>query len=182
MIRMVGACLKLKKSMNCGQAWRRLPSRFWGISSKFGRGGQDYRVVGRNRRLLEGNPYWSPELDARLGSFERERYVTLMPVALGKSQDYLGRVRWTLFGNSEQGPERAFWQSFYTAPKKEIPVSESLAFVSNLLSSVYGETTRTVEDLLQLGFRILPAGQGRALPVLERRSAAEVDAAFPHRR
>ena len=84
MIRTVGACRKLKKSMNCGRAWRRLPSKCWAIWCKFGRGGQDYRVVGRNRRLLEGNPYWSPELDARLGSFERERYVTLMPVALGK--------------------------------------------------------------------------------------------------
>jgi hypothetical protein len=135
-----------------------------GYLTKFARGGQDYRVVGRNRRMLEGNPYWSPELDARLGSFERERYVTLMPVALGKTQDYLGRVRWTLFGNSEQGPERAFWQSFYTAPKKEIPVSESLAFVSNLLSSVYGETARSVDDLLQLGFRILPAGQDERFP------------------
>ena len=112
-----------------------------------------------DRRLLEGNPYWSPELDARLGSFERERYVTLMPVALGKSQDYLGRVRWTLFGNSEQGPERAFWQSFYTAPKKEIPVSESLAFVSNLLSSVYGETTRTRGRFVAVGF---PHFAGRA--------------------
>ena len=135
-----------------------------GYLTRFGRGAKDYRVVGRERRMLEGNPYWSPELDARLGSFERERYVTLMPLALGKSQDYLGRVRWTLFGNSEQGPERAFWQSFYTAPKKEIPVSESLAFVSHLLSSVYGEITRTVEDLLQLGFRILPAGQDERFP------------------
>jgi hypothetical protein len=95
-----------------------------GYLVRFGRGEQDYRVVGRNRRLIEGNPYWSPELDVRLGSFTRERYVTLMPVALGKTQDYLGRVRWTLFGNSEQGPERAFWQSFYTAPAQEIPASE----------------------------------------------------------
>ena len=135
-----------------------------GYFVRFARGSQDYRVAGRNQRLLEGNPYWSPELEARRGSFKRERYVALTPLALGKSQDYLGRVRWTLFGNSEQGPERAFWQSFYTAPKKEIPVSESLAFVNNLLASVYGETTRSVEDLLQLGFRILPAGQDERFP------------------
>jgi hypothetical protein len=69
---------------------------------KFGRGEQEYRIAGHNRRLLEGNPYWSPELDARQGSFHRERFVTLMPVVLSKTQDYLGRVRWTLFGNSEQ--------------------------------------------------------------------------------
>jgi hypothetical protein len=135
-----------------------------GYLTKFGRGEQEYRVVGHNRRLLDDNPYWSPDLDARLGSFERERYVTLMPVALTKTQDYLGRVRWTLFGASEQGPERAFWQSFYTAPRKEIPVSESVGFVSNLLSSAYGEATRTVDDLLQLGFRILPAGKDERFP------------------
>ena len=132
--------------------------------TKFGRGEQDYRIVGRERRMMEGNPYWSPELDARLGSFERERYVTLMPLALGKTQDYLGRVRWTLFGNSEQGPERAFWQSFYAAPDQEIPTSESLAFISNLLSSVYRETARSENDLLQLGFRILPAGKDERFP------------------
>jgi hypothetical protein len=131
---------------------------------RFGQGEFVRGLIGAERRLLEDNVYWSPELDARLGSLTRERYVTLMPVALGKSQDYLGRVRWTLFGNSEQGPERAFWQSFYTAPQKEIPLGESLAFVSNLLSSVYGEMARSVEDLLQLGFRILPARKDERFP------------------
>ncbi len=131
---------------------------------KFGHGHPALPIVGRNRRLLEGNPYWSPELEARLGRLDRERYVMLLPVALSKTQDYLGRVRWTLFGNSEQGPERAFWQSFYTAPKKEIPVRESHAFISQLLSSVYGETTRSADDLIQLGFRILPSGQNERFP------------------
>jgi hypothetical protein len=87
-----------------------------------------------------------------------------MPVALAKTQDYLGRVRWTLFGNSEQGPERAFWQSFYTAPDREIATSESLAFISSLLSSVYRETARNENDLIQLGFRILPSGNNDRFP------------------
>jgi len=131
---------------------------------KFGRGEQEYRIAGHNRRLLEGNPYWSPELDARLGSFDRERYVTLLPVALAKTQDYLGRVRWTLFGNSEQGPEHAFWQSFKTAPDQEIPSGDSLTFISSLLSSVYRETARSESDLRQLGFRILPSSQDERFP------------------
>jgi hypothetical protein len=128
-----------------------------GYLVKFGRGQQEYLVAGHNRRLLDGNPYWSPELDARLGSFERERYVSLLPVALAKTQDYLGRVRWTLFGNSEQGPEHAFWQSFKTAPDQEIPAAESLTFIYGLMSGVYRETARSENDLLQLGFRILPS-------------------------
>jgi len=131
---------------------------------RFGRGEYVRGLIGVDRRLLEGNPYWSPELDEHVGSLTRERYVTLLPVALGKTQDYLGRVRWTMFGNSEQGPERAFWQSFYTAPKKEIPVSESLAFISGLLSTVYGETARNTKDLLQLGLRVLPAGKDDDFP------------------
>ncbi len=131
---------------------------------RFGRGELVRALIGLNRRLIEGNPYWSPELDARIESLPRERYVTLLPVALAKTQDYLGHVRWTLFGNSEQGPERAFWKSFYTAPDREIPASESLAFVSQLLASVYRETARTENDLLQLGFRILPSGRNERFP------------------
>ena len=44
-----------------------------------------------------------------------ERYVTLMPLALSRTQDALGRIRWTLFGASEHGPARAFWRSFFAA-------------------------------------------------------------------
>ncbi len=128
-----------------------------GYMVRFGRGEFVRGLIGLDRRLLEGNRYWSPELDAHLGSVTRERYVTLLPVALTKTQDYLGRVRWTLFGNSEQGPERAFWQSFYTAPDQEVPVQEALAFVCNLLADVYRETAHTERDLLQLGFRVLPS-------------------------
>jgi hypothetical protein len=131
---------------------------------KFGKGEQVRALIGLNRRLLEGNPYWSPEIDARRGSLTRERYITLLPISLAKTQDYLGHVRWTLFGNSEQGPERAFWKSFYTGPGKEIPLGESLAFVSQLLAEVYRETARTKNDLLQLGFRILPAGRNERFP------------------
>ena len=130
-----------------------------GYLTKFGRGGQDYRVVGRNRRMLEGNPYWSPELDTRLGSFERERYVTLMPVALGKSQDYLGRVRWTLFGNSEQGPARAFWRSFQTAPETPGPAEQGPNFLCGVLRTVYGAAVTDADQLLQAGFRILSQGR-----------------------
>jgi hypothetical protein len=135
-----------------------------GHLARLGQGKFVRGLIGLDHRLLEGNPYWSPELDAHIGSFTHERYVTLLPLALGKTQDYLGRVRWTLFGNSEQGPERAFWQSFYTAPDREIALSESLAFVSTLLAEVYGETARTENDLRQLGFRVLPSVKDEQFP------------------
>src|SRR5512143_2739010 len=124
--------------------------------AKFGRGEAVFPLSGRGGRLLEGNPFWSEELDAGRGSLYRERYVSFLPVALAKTQDYLGRVRWTLFGNSEQGPERAFWESFRRAPDQEVPADESLAFIKGLLADVYREEARTEGDLVQLGFRVLP--------------------------
>ncbi len=57
------------------------------------------------RKTLDGNPYWPEDLET-LGAPEHERYVLLFPLALSKTQDDKGRVRWTLFGGSEQGPAR----------------------------------------------------------------------------
>lgn len=155
---------EIEQEYELGPGLERIANQLLAHLVKFGRGEVVRALIGLDRRLLEGNPYWSPELDAKLGSLARERYVTLFPIALAKTQDYLGHVRWSLFGNSEQGPERAFWQSFYTAPGQEIPVSESLAFVCQLLASVFGETARTANDLLQLGFRILPSGANERFP------------------
>jgi len=60
------------------------------------------------RHKLLDNPYWPPELAEAAGQMPHERYVILMPLALSRTQDDKGRIRWTLFGGSEQGPERAF--------------------------------------------------------------------------
>ena len=65
------------------------------------------------RKKLDGNPYWPDDLETS-GAPQHERYVLLLPLALSKTQDDKGRVRWTLFGGSEQGPAKAFWKSFYT--------------------------------------------------------------------
>ncbi len=62
------------------------------------------------RRKLENNPYWPPALAAHAGKLAHERYVLLLSLALSRTQDDKGRVRWTLFGASEQGPARAFWE------------------------------------------------------------------------
>jgi hypothetical protein len=131
---------------------------------QLGRGQPASHVAGHKGRNLENNPYWPPELAAHIGHLPDERYVTLLPLALSKTQDYLGHVRWTVFGASEQGPERAFWQSFYSSPHKELPVRDSRAFIGHLLSSAYGETAGTVEQLRRLGFRILPSQPNARFP------------------
>ena len=123
---------------------------------KLGQGKPAYRIAGQQGRNLEGNPYWSPELASQSGKLPHERYVVFLPLALSRTQDDKGRVRWTFFGGSEQGPERAFWKSFYSDPGQERPAREAIAFLSQLLSQVYGETCDDLYSLHGIGLRILP--------------------------
>jgi len=106
---------------------------------------------------LAGNPYWPPELAQ--ANLPHERCVVLLPLALSRTQDDKGRVRWTLFGCSEQGPAKPFWRGFFTAPGMEAPAEEGLRFFYALLHKVYEESAATADQLLEAGFRILPAGK-----------------------
>ena len=117
---------------------------------------------GINRAKLEGNPYWPKELAELPGSIPHERYVTFLPLALSKAQDDKGRVRWMFYGGSEQGPDRAFWKSFYNAPGRERPPEYAVDFVRRLLRSAYGEKPERLTDLRHAGFRILP-GSGETV-------------------
>lgn len=125
------------------------------------------QVIGKLARLLDGNPdtglpriapnenpYWPPELAAE-PKLPHERCVAILPLALSRTQDDKGRIRWTLFGGSEQGPGKAFWQSFYKAPGKERPAEEGLAFFCHLLNTAYGENIQGAAGLRRAGFRIL---------------------------
>jgi len=124
-----------------------------GALAKLGRG-KPTRGIGRHK--LVDNPCWPPELAERAGALTHERYVVFLPLALSRSQDEKGRVRWTVFGGSEQGPGRAFWRSFFTAPGHPAPAARGLDFFKGLLATVYGEQAGSVEDLVRAGFRILP--------------------------
>jgi hypothetical protein len=123
---------------------------------KLGQGKPAYRIAGQQGRNLEDNLYWPPELATQAGKLPHERYVVCLPLALSRTQDDKGRVRWTFFGGSEQGPERAFWKSFYSSPGQECPAQEAIAFFSQLLSQVYGEACDDSSSLREIGFRILP--------------------------
>jgi len=117
---------------------------------------------GLNREKLAGNPYWPPELAELPGAIRHERYVSFLPLALSKTQDDKGRVRWTFFGGSEQGPDRAFWKSFYDAPGRERRPEYAADFIRRLLHSAYGEPPEQLVDLRRAGFRILP-GSGESI-------------------
>lgn len=131
---------------------------------KLGEGKPVPHIRGHEGENLENNPYWPENLAAAAGQLEHERYVVLLPLALSRTQDYLGRVRWTFFGSSEQGPERAFWRSFFTAPGTERPVDEALQFAYALLSRAYGVDANTPKELRTAGWRILPSGETRGFP------------------
>lgn len=131
---------------------------------RLGRGEPEYHIAGHKGRNLVDNPYWPPDLAARAGRLAHERYVVFLPLALSRTQDDKGRVRWTFSGSSEQGPEQAFWKAFYSAPAREIPELESLAFCLRILSSAYGEPEADLAALHARGFRILPTEPNPRFP------------------
>jgi len=110
--------------------------------------------TGLPRHVSRENPFWPPELSG--ADLRNDRCVLLLPLALSRTQDDKGRVRWTLFGNSEQGPGKAFWKSFFTAPGVEAPAAVGIGFFCRLLRAVYGETASDADDLRRAGLRILP--------------------------
>ncbi len=122
-----------------------------------GAGRPDPHIAGHGGLNLAENPCWPANLAEAAGRLDHERYVLLLPLALSRTQDDKGRVRWTLFGGSELGPEEAFWKSF----DAETPHDQARAFIAHLLSAVYGETT-------DRGFRILPSGGQADLPAWTR--------------
>jgi hypothetical protein len=69
---------------------------------------------GLSRTLLEENAAWPPELAAAAASSGlRDRAIAIaLSLALSRTQDDKGNVRWTLFGISHHGAAPAFWRSF----------------------------------------------------------------------
>ena len=131
---------------------------------RFAKDTSTVHVGGPDARNLKGNPFWSDELTQHAAELARRRHVLLLALSLSKTQNDRGRLHWTLFGASEQGPERAFWRSFYVDPETERPARSSRAAIGVLLTQVFGETASDAESLYRAGFRILPAKLERRYP------------------
>jgi hypothetical protein len=67
-----------------------------------------------SRSLLSQNPAWSRALSeaARQHAFRDDPLSIVLPLALSRTQDDKGNVRWTLFGTSHDGAGPPFWRSF----------------------------------------------------------------------
>lgn len=124
---------------------------------QLGTGKHSPSLAGRKNRNLRDNPFWPDELAQRAGSLMYERYVILAPLALSKTKDDKGRARWTLFGGSEQGPEKAFWKSFYKGGNEELPEASFLHFMGTIFHKAFDRRIITTETMLEAGFRILPS-------------------------
>ena len=119
---------------------------------KLGRGLPEHFISGHGDENLLNNPYWPSELASRAGLLLHERYVALLPLMLSRTQDDKGRVVWTFFGNCIHDPEQAFWKSFFSAPGRELPETETSAFFYDLLNEVYGAKLSDTELSLQKRF------------------------------
>jgi hypothetical protein len=131
---------------------------------KLGKGQKENHIHGHGGQNLKDNPYWPPELSSYAGSLDHERYVTILPLMLSRTQDDKGRVTWTFFGNSIDGPGKMFWKSFFISPGNEIPSESAISFFTGILSKAYNEKLSGKESLLNAGFRILPAGDDTDFP------------------
>jgi len=114
-------------------------------------------IAGRKNRNLKDNPFWPDELAEKAGKLQYERYVLFGALALSKTKDDKGRSRWTLFGSSEQGPEKAFWKSFFKGENEEYPESYFLEFMGTIFYHAFDRKINTSKTMLEAGFRILPS-------------------------
>ncbi len=116
------------------------------------------RSHGISRHDLIENPYWPDELAARAGTLKHERMICFLALALSRTQDDKGRVRWTLFGGSEQGPARPFWRSSFEAPDQDRSPLVATAFLRILLRDAFDEPIDKDAEIRRAGLRILPQG------------------------
>jgi hypothetical protein len=122
--------------------------------------GRGFPTIGSHH--LAGNPFWPAALADIARTRAKEPFLFLSPLALSKTQDDKGRIRWTLFGASDTGPAAAFWKSFFTAPGVELPADDARDSVRQILQQAWHLPPETLEDLRAAGFRILPMGDAEA--------------------
>jgi hypothetical protein len=67
-----------------------------------------------SRTLLDNNLAWPESLAAaaRAGRYPQRPFFVMQPLALSRTQDDKGNVRWTLFGASHEPASVVFWRSF----------------------------------------------------------------------
>ncbi len=166
-IRSAGRFPSMKRPSSCGRGWSISPRELLHAMEHLGHGRPAHGIA---RAKLEGNPFWPPELAERAGRLAHERYVASGAAGPSRTQDDKGRVRWTLFGGSEQGPARAFWKGFWTAPGRELPAERPPGFLLSPARCGLWRVARAAERPAP-GRVPHPARHGRSLASLRARRA-----------
>ncbi|MCE9573975.1 MAG: hypothetical protein K8W52_12570, partial [Deltaproteobacteria bacterium] len=116
---------------------------------------RDGCVSGWSRDLVDDNPYL-PAHAKRIAP-----RIAIVSLALAKTQDDKGRVRWTVLGSSDLGPGPAFWAGFRRGPDAPDDDRTAAARLAPLVAAALGEAPMarpTIARLRAAGVRILPAG------------------------
>jgi len=145
--------------------------------AKLGKGIQEHYISGHGGENLKNNPYWPGDLSSAAGTLHHERFISLLPLMLSRTQDDKGRIIWSFFGNSIEDPERVFWKSFFSSPGVEMPAADAVTFFTDLLSEAYGEKISGAEGLFNAGFRIMKSGT-LALPSWTEKFVVKDDSVF----
>ena len=97
--------------------------------------------------LLAGNPAWPEALAASAGARRAagEPIILALSLALSRTQDDKGNVRWTLFGVSHDGAGPGFWRSFSDSDRDAFA-----AFVGWASGSASGQAR--IEEMRVLGW------------------------------
>jgi hypothetical protein len=115
---------------------------------------RDRRVAGWSRDLIEDNMYL-PRRGPR-------PTIAIVPLALSRTQDDKGRVRWTLLGGSDLGPGPAFWSGFRRSPDQPDDDRAAAARLAPLIAAALDDDALldrpTIARLRAAGVRVLPAG------------------------
>ncbi len=112
----------------------------------------DAHTRGLSRDLIDRNPYL-PDVALPAGPL-----VAVIGLALSRTQDDKGRVRWTLLGSSDLGPGPAFWAGFRAGPTSDDDDVTAAARLAALLAPIGITGARSVAALHRAGVRIVPAG------------------------
>ena len=131
---------------------------------------------GINRAKLEGNAYWPKELAELPGAIPHERYVTFCPLALSKTQDDKGRVRWTFFRRQRAGTGPGVLEELLprTGPAKGGPSTPSISSAAAARRPM-ARNRSELTDLRRAGFRILPGSGEDGLQIVAAGSPAALD-------
>ena len=149
---------------------------------QLGTGTLPVQLAGHNEQNLANNLFWPATLASHQGQLEHERYVMIHPYSLSRTKDDKGRICWTFFGGSEQGPEKAFWKSFYESRKKELPESVFLSFMQWIFNHAYGIHLKSPRAFTQSRVPDTSGRRGLSSFLLENGNPSLLDKGIPHQR